>query len=54
MNLLSRMPGFLTILIAGIVAITLGLLMPELNPNWVLGYGIVLVVIAILAVSIMK
>jgi len=54
MRLLSRLPGFVTILIIGLALIGYGLTLPELKPNWVLGIGIALVVVAILAVTVVK
>ncbi|MFQ5920653.1 MAG: hypothetical protein ACE5JV_01385 [Nitrososphaerales archaeon] len=54
MHLLSRLPGFVTILIVGLAIIGYGFTLPELNPNWVIGIGIVFVIIAILAIVVVK
>jgi hypothetical protein len=54
MRLLSRIPGFVTILIVGLSIIAYGATMPDLNPNWVIGIGVLLVIIAILAITVVK
>jgi hypothetical protein len=54
MRLLSRLPGFVTILIIGLAIIAYGATLPELDPNWVIAIGLVFIVIAILAITVVR
>jgi len=54
MRLLSKMPGFVTILIVGLAIIGYGITLPDLNPNWVIVIGIILIIIAILAITVVR
>ena len=54
MRFISRLPGFVTILAAGLAVIGYGLTRPELNPNWIIGIGVVLIAISILSVTVVK
>lgn len=54
MHPLSRLPGFVTLLIVGLAIIGYGATLPELNPNWVIGIGVVLIILAILAITVVK
>ncbi len=48
------MPGFVTILILGLAMIGYGMTLPELNPNWVIGIGVFFIIIAILAITVVR
>jgi len=48
------MPGFVTILIVGLAIIGYGITLPDLNPNWVIVIGIILIIIAILAITVVR
>ena len=54
MHLLARLPGFVTFLIIGLAIIAYGATLHELDPNWVIAIGIVFVVIAILAITVVR
>ena len=54
MHPLSRLPGFVTILIVGLAIIGYGMTLPELDPNWVIAVGIVFIIIAILAITVVR
>jgi hypothetical protein len=54
MRLLSRLPGFVTILIVGLAIIGYGATLSDLDPNWVIAIGIILIIIAILAITVVK
>ena len=54
MHPLSRLPGFVTILIVGLVIIGYGMTLPDLDPNWVIAVGIIFIVIAILAITVVR
>lgn len=54
MNPLSRLPGFATILIAGLAIIGYGATLPELDPNWVILIGLGFIVVAVLAVTVVR
>lgn len=54
MNPLSRLPGFVTLLIAGLLVIGYGLTLPELYPNWIFMIGMALVAIAVLAITVVR
>jgi len=48
------MPGFVTILIVGLAIIGYGITLPDLNPNWIIVIGIILIIIAILAITVVR
>jgi hypothetical protein len=54
MHVLSRMPGFVTLLILGSAIIGYGMTLQDLDPNWVIGIGIIPIVIAILAITVVR
>ncbi|MGH9923364.1 MAG: hypothetical protein ACRD38_11490 [Nitrososphaerales archaeon] len=54
MRLLSRMPGFVTLLLVGLAIIGYGITLPDLNPNWVIGIGLIPIIIAILAITVVR
>lgn len=54
MNPLSRMPGFIIILIAGLIIVGYGVTLQDLNPNWVIAIGIVLLIIAVLSIVVVR
>ena len=54
MRLLSRLPGFVTILIVGLAIIGYGITLRDLDPNWVIIIGIILIIIAILAITVVR
>lgn len=54
MRLLSRLPGFVTILIVGLAIIGYGITLHDLDPNWVIIIGIILIIIAILAITVVR
>jgi hypothetical protein len=54
MHLLSRMPGFVTLILVGLAIIGYGVTLPDLNPNWVIGIGVIPIVIAILAITVVR
>ncbi|MGH9934535.1 MAG: hypothetical protein ACRD3Z_05390 [Nitrososphaerales archaeon] len=54
MRVLSRMPGFVTLLLVGLAIIGYGITLPDLNPNWVIGIGLIPIIIAILAITVVR
>ncbi|MFQ5969870.1 MAG: hypothetical protein ACE5J2_05205 [Nitrososphaerales archaeon] len=54
MHLLSRMPGFIIILIVGIAIIGYGLTLHDVDPNWVVGIGIIFVIISVLSITVVR
>jgi len=54
MHPLSRLPGFVTILIVGLAIIGYGITLPTLDPNWVIAIGIIFVIIALLAITVVR
>lgn len=54
MHILSRMPGFVTILLVGLAIIGYGMTLPDLNPNWIIGIGVFFIIIAILAITVVR
>jgi hypothetical protein len=54
MHPLSRLPGFVTILVVGLVIIGYGITLPDLKPNWVMAIGVILIIIAILAITVVR
>ena len=51
--ILLRLPGFVTILIAGIVILLYGMTL-DMDPNWVMGFGTLLIIISIMAATLVK
>jgi len=48
------MPGFVTILLVGLAIIGYGITLPDLNPNWFIGIGVFFIIIAILAITVVR
>lgn len=53
MHPLTRIPGFIIILVIGITTIAYGITL-NLDPNWVVILGIMLLIIAILSVTVVR
>jgi hypothetical protein len=53
MHPLSRIPGFLMILTVGVVVISYSVTL-DINPNWVLAVGIILVILGILSITVVR
>jgi len=51
--MLFKLPGYVTILMAGIALILYGLTL-DLDINWVIGLGLLLVIISIMAATLVK
>ncbi len=54
MHPLSRLPGFVTILIVGLAIIGYGMTLPKLDPNWVIAIGVIFLIVALLAITVVK
>ncbi len=54
MHPLSRLPGFVTILIVGLIIIGYGMTLPTLDPNWVIAIGVVFLIVALLAITVVR
>ena len=54
MHPLSKMPGFVTILLVGLAVIGYGMTLHDLDPNWVIAVGIIFIAIAILAITVVR
>lgn len=54
MRLLSRVPGFVTILIVGLAILGYGMTIRDLDINWVMGIGVILIILAILAITVVR
>jgi len=54
MRPLSRLPGFVTLLIVGLAIIGYGMTLSDLDPNWVIAVGIIFIAIAILAITVVR
>jgi hypothetical protein len=53
MHPLSRIPGFVIILVIGLAIIGYGTTL-ELDPNWVIAIGIIFLIIAILSITVVR
>ena len=54
MHPLSRLPGFVTLLIVGLAIIGYGITLPDLKPNWVIAIGAAFIIVAILAITVVR
>ncbi|MEM2759706.1 MAG: hypothetical protein QXU32_06265 [Nitrososphaerales archaeon] len=54
MHPLSRIPGFVIILVVGLAIVVYGMTLQELYPNWVIAVGIIFLIIAILSVTVVR
>jgi len=54
MHPLWRLPGFVTILIVGLAILGYGITLRDLDINWVMGIGVILIIIAILAITVVR
>ena len=54
MHPLSKLPGFVIILIVGIAIIGYGLTLHDLDPNWVVAIGIIFVIISVLSITVVR
>lgn len=51
--MLFRLPGFVTIILVGIAIIIYGMTL-DLEPNWVMGIGTLLIIIGLMAATLVK
>ena len=53
MHPISRIPGFVIIMVIGLAIIGYGLTL-DLNPNWIVPIGVIFIIIAILSVTVVR
>jgi hypothetical protein len=51
--MLFRLPGFVTILIVGVAILLYGTTF-DMDPNWIMGFGTLLIIIGIMAATLVK
>lgn len=52
-GMLSRLPGFVTIIIIGASIILYGITL-DIEPNWVMGIGTLLLILGLMAATLVK
>ncbi len=51
--MLFKLPGYVTILVSGVALILYGITL-DLDINWVIGLGLLLIIISIMAATLVK